>query len=112
VIERGPEVGDVLGDVRAFVRRFVVLDDAQADAVTLWAAATHAFESFGWLRRGPSEDASPLRPARRLGARGLCPMWACDRTDRAMGSRPPRRSPRLPRPFASPLQPGDLEASA
>ena len=31
----------LLADVRAFIRRFVVLEDAQADAVTLWAAHTH-----------------------------------------------------------------------
>jgi hypothetical protein len=36
----------LLQDVRAFIRRFVVLDDHQADAVTLWAAATHVFEAF------------------------------------------------------------------
>jgi hypothetical protein len=36
----------LLDDVRAFLRRFVVLDDHQADAVTLWAAATHVFEAF------------------------------------------------------------------
>jgi hypothetical protein len=36
----------LLDDVRAFIRRFVVLDDQQADAVTLWAAATHAFDAF------------------------------------------------------------------
>jgi hypothetical protein len=36
----------LLSDVRAFIRRFVVLDDHQADAVTLWVAATHVFETF------------------------------------------------------------------
>jgi Protein of unknown function (DUF3631) len=36
-----------LDDVRGFIRRFVVLDDAQADAVTLWAAHTHVFDAFG-----------------------------------------------------------------
>ncbi len=36
----------VLDDVRAFVRRFVVLDDAQADTVTLWVAHTHTIDSF------------------------------------------------------------------
>jgi hypothetical protein len=36
----------ILDDVRAFIRRFVVLDEHQADAVTLWAAATHVFEVF------------------------------------------------------------------
>jgi hypothetical protein len=37
---------DVLNDVRAFIGRFVVLGDAQADAVTLWAAHTHVIEAF------------------------------------------------------------------
>jgi Protein of unknown function (DUF3631) len=36
----------LLDDVRAFIRRFVVLDDVQADAVTLWTAHTHAFDAF------------------------------------------------------------------
>lgn len=36
----------LLEDVRAFVRRYVVLDDDQAAAVTLWAAHTHIFEAF------------------------------------------------------------------
>jgi Protein of unknown function (DUF3631) len=38
--------GLLLDDVRAFVRRFVALDDLQADAVTLWAAHTHVFDAF------------------------------------------------------------------
>jgi hypothetical protein len=37
----------VLEDVRTFIRRFVVLDDHQADAVTLWAAHTHVCDAFG-----------------------------------------------------------------
>jgi hypothetical protein len=37
----------LLDDVRAFVRRLVVLDDAQAVAVTLWVALTHVFHVFG-----------------------------------------------------------------
>jgi hypothetical protein len=37
----------VLDDVRRFIRRFVMLDDAQADALTLWAAHTHVFGAFG-----------------------------------------------------------------
>ena len=37
----------LLDDVRDFIRRFVVLDDAQAVAVTLWAAHTHVFDAFG-----------------------------------------------------------------
>jgi hypothetical protein len=34
-----------LDDVRDFVRRFVVLDDRQADAIALWIAHTHASEA-------------------------------------------------------------------
>jgi hypothetical protein len=37
----------VLDDTREFIRRFIILDDVQADAVTLWAAHTHVFEVFG-----------------------------------------------------------------
>ena len=37
----------LLDDVRTFIRRFVVLDDHQAVAVTLWVAHTHVFEVFG-----------------------------------------------------------------
>lgn len=37
----------LLDDVRAFVRRFVVLTDGQADAITLWIAHTHVFDAFG-----------------------------------------------------------------
>ena len=51
----------LLGDVRAFIRRFVVLDDAQTDAITLWAAATHTFESFactGYLAISSAEKRS------------------------------------------------------
>ena len=36
----------LLDDVRVFVRRFVVLTDAQADTIALWAAHTHVFEAF------------------------------------------------------------------
>jgi hypothetical protein len=36
------EAGTLLDDVRAFMRRFVVMSDAQADAVALWTAHTHA----------------------------------------------------------------------
>jgi hypothetical protein len=39
--------GDLLAAVRLFVRRFVVLNDAQADAVALWIAHTHVIEAFG-----------------------------------------------------------------
>jgi hypothetical protein len=37
----------LLDDVRSFVRRFVVLDDHQADTIALWAAHTHAADAFG-----------------------------------------------------------------
>ncbi len=37
----------VLEDVRIFIRRFVVLDDHQADAAALWAAHTHVHDAFG-----------------------------------------------------------------
>jgi hypothetical protein len=36
----------VLEDVRAFIRRFVVLDDHQSVAVVLWAAQTHCLDAF------------------------------------------------------------------
>jgi len=35
----------LLGDVRAYIRQYVVLSDAQADAITLWVAHTHAFDA-------------------------------------------------------------------
>ena len=44
-LELGPDPG-ILEDVRAFVRRFVVLDEYQADTVALWAAHTHAVDAF------------------------------------------------------------------
>lgn len=37
-----PTLGAILHDVRAYVRRYVVLSDDQAIAVTLWGAHTHA----------------------------------------------------------------------
>ena len=37
-----PELGPLLADVRSTIRYYVVVDDAQADALTLWAAHTHA----------------------------------------------------------------------
>jgi len=36
----------LLDDVQAFLRRYVVLTDAQATAVVLWAAHTHAIDAF------------------------------------------------------------------
>jgi hypothetical protein len=36
----------LLQDLRQFIRRFVALDDIQADAVTLWAAHTHVMDAF------------------------------------------------------------------
>ncbi|MCH7578257.1 MAG: DUF3631 domain-containing protein [Chloroflexi bacterium] len=35
----------LLEHVRTFIRRYVVLSDAQADAITLWTAHTHAFDA-------------------------------------------------------------------
>jgi Protein of unknown function (DUF3631) len=40
---RAHELGEVLEEVRRFVRRFVVLSESQADAGALWIAHTHAF---------------------------------------------------------------------
>jgi hypothetical protein len=37
----------LLDDVRSFIRRFVVLDDRQADALALWVSHTHVFDAFG-----------------------------------------------------------------
>lgn len=39
------ELGGLLDVVELFVRRFCVIDDAQAAAVTLWAAHTHAIDA-------------------------------------------------------------------
>jgi hypothetical protein len=39
---RLPELRTLLDDVVAFVRRYVVLTDAQVDAIALWIAHTHA----------------------------------------------------------------------
>jgi hypothetical protein len=36
----------LLEDVRRFIRRHVVLDDAQSVALTLWVAHTHVFDAF------------------------------------------------------------------
>lgn len=36
----------LLNDVRRFIRRFVVLDDAAVDAMALWVAHSHIFDSF------------------------------------------------------------------
>jgi hypothetical protein len=40
-----PTLARILGDVEGFVRRFVVLSDAQSVAVTLWVAHCFAFEA-------------------------------------------------------------------
>ena len=37
----------LLEEVRTFIRRFVVLDDHQADAVALWVAHTYVYLAFG-----------------------------------------------------------------
>jgi hypothetical protein len=39
------DLGDLLDAVEVFVRRFCVIDDAQAAAATLWAAHTHAIDA-------------------------------------------------------------------
>lgn len=39
------DLAALLDDVMMFVRRYVVMSDAQADAVTLWTAHTHAVEA-------------------------------------------------------------------
>lgn len=36
----------ILDDLRAYVRRYVVLSNDQADAITLWTAHTHTFAAF------------------------------------------------------------------
>jgi len=40
-----PALAEILADVERFVRRFVVLSDAQAAAVTLWIAHVFAFDA-------------------------------------------------------------------
>ena len=40
----------ILNDVQGFVRRFVVLNEAQTTSVTLWIAHTHAIGAFERLR--------------------------------------------------------------
>jgi hypothetical protein len=49
----------LLNDLRAFVRRFVVLNDAQADTITLFEAHTHAIEAFDTT--GYLNVSSPLK---------------------------------------------------
>ena len=39
--------GLLLQDVRAFVRRFVALNENQADTIALWVAHTHVVDAFG-----------------------------------------------------------------
>jgi len=41
---------DLLGELVQFVRRFVVLDDEQCDAIALWVLHTHCFAA---ARRTP-----------------------------------------------------------
>ena len=41
-----PNGSTVLDEVRRFVRRFVVLDEPQAHAVSLWVAHTYVFDAF------------------------------------------------------------------
>ena len=40
-----PPLDEVLDEVAGFVRRFVVMSEAQADAVALWVVHTHAFDA-------------------------------------------------------------------
>jgi hypothetical protein len=42
----GVDLDGLLGFVEGFVRRFVVMQEAQAVAVTLWAAHTHVLDAF------------------------------------------------------------------
>jgi hypothetical protein len=39
--------GELLDDVVAFVRRYVVLSNEQATAVALWTVHTHAVDALG-----------------------------------------------------------------
>ncbi len=40
-----PKLALLLADVLTYIRHYVVLSDAQADAITLWVAHTHAFDA-------------------------------------------------------------------
>ena len=40
-----PPLGEVLDELAGFVRRFVVMSPAQADAIALWIVHTHAFDA-------------------------------------------------------------------
>lgn len=40
-----PDLGELLDELAGFVRRFVVMSEAQADAVALWIVHTHTFEA-------------------------------------------------------------------
>lgn len=42
-----PETADVLSKIREYIRRYVIVSDDQALAVTLWVAHTHAFAAAG-----------------------------------------------------------------
>lgn len=44
--EHSPAGAAVLSEVRSFIRRFVALDDHQADALSLWVAHTHVYDAF------------------------------------------------------------------
>jgi|SRR5512132_3041880 hypothetical protein len=58
-------LGAVLDDVGTFVRRFVVMSDAQADAVTLWIAHTHAVDAAETtpISRSPAPRSALVRRA-------------------------------------------------
>ena len=43
--EAAAGLAERLGTVRAYIRRYVVVSDDQATAITLWAAHTHAIDA-------------------------------------------------------------------
>ena len=43
-VER-PPLGELLDELAGFVRRFVVMSPAQADAIALWIVHTHVFDA-------------------------------------------------------------------
>ena len=50
---------DLLDEISATIGRFVVLRNAEADAVTLWCMATHIFQSFDIFPRLTVRSATP-----------------------------------------------------
>lgn len=39
------DLAGLLGDTRRFIRRYVVMNDRQADAIALWIFHTHTFDA-------------------------------------------------------------------